>query len=132
LYIGKTRHGYAVASELKAVLACPNVARSIDVTAIAQYLSFDYIIGPRTPFLDVMKLPGGHFATITRSGVELTRYWQPDFDGERRRDSGILESLDTALRESVRRRLAADVPVGLFLSGGLDSTTVGYYMRLFS
>jgi asparagine synthase (glutamine-hydrolysing) len=129
LYIGRVAGGHAIASELKSLLVCPGFDRSIDFAAVEQYLSFDYIIGPRTPFVSAKKLPAGHFALITTAGCEVERYWKPSFEPRIESTQELLGELDTLLDDSVQRRMVADVPVGLFLSGGLDSTTVGYYMR---
>lgn len=126
LYIAAVPGGFAVGSELKALLVHPGVDREIDPEAIAQYLSFDYILAPRSPFRSVQKLPAGHWAAITPRDVRATRYWAPDVRTQTDVDP---EELDQLLSDAVRRRMVADVPIGLFLSGGLDSTTVGHYMR---
>ena len=129
LYVARAGGGYAIASELKSLMAIPEMDRTLDPAALEQYFSFDYIIGPRSPFAAVQKLPAGHFATITSAGYETERYWRPELDPERRRGPESDQELDELLRDAVRRRMVADVPIGLFLSGGLDSTAVGYYMR---
>jgi asparagine synthase (glutamine-hydrolysing) len=129
LYIARTPSGYAIGSELKAILRCPEVDRTLDLVAVEQFLAFDYIIGPRTPFRDVRKLAAGSFARLTTEQCEEQPFWQPSFDRNELSDAELEMSLDELLDDSVRRRMVADVPLGLFLSGGLDSTAVGYYMR---
>ena len=128
LFIARCRGGYALGSELKAVLAAPGVAREVDVVALEQYLTFDYVIGPRTMLAGTSKLPGGHYAELTAESAAVTQYWRPP-TGRRYSARGAVDRLDRLLDAAVGRRLVADVPLGLFLSGGLDSSTVGYYMR---
>lgn len=140
LYVSQCAGGYALGSELKAVLGAPGVAREVDLVALEQYLTFDYVLGPRTMLAGTSKLPGGHYAEITARGAQWTPYWHggdlggeiPDGRRGRRRRPGLdtaVAELDRRLDTAVTRRLMSDVPLGLFLSGGLDSSTVGYYMR---
>jgi asparagine synthase (glutamine-hydrolysing) len=129
LYVARIAKGYAIASELKALLCHPDVSREVDPCALEQYLAFDYVIAPRTMLRNVQKLPAAHYASVTATSYEPTRYWSPEFDPRPRPEEELLEEFDSLLDESVRRRMVADVPIGLFLSGGLDSTTIGYYMR---
>jgi asparagine synthase (glutamine-hydrolysing) len=130
LYIGTFPGGHAFGSELKALLEIEQLSREIDLTALNQYLSYDYVLGPRSIFRDIQKLGGGEYATITSEGIDRGVYWEPAIDDHAEGDDGLLlDELDALLDRAVARRVVADVPVGLFLSGGLDSTTVGYYMR---
>jgi asparagine synthase (glutamine-hydrolysing) len=128
LFIARCAEGYALGSELKAVLQAPGVSREVDLVALEQYLTFDYVIGPRTMFDGTQKLPGGHYAELTHTACEVSAYWRPETE-PRRPAHGAVEELDRLLDDAVQRRLISDVPLGLFLSGGLDSSTVGYYMR---
>jgi len=128
LFIARCAAGYALGSELKTVLAAPGVARRVDLVALEQYVTFDYVVGPRTMLDGTSKLPGGHYAELTARGYQFTQYWRPP-NGRARRSEPASTELDCLLDEAVRRRLMSDVPLGLFLSGGLDSSTVGYYMR---
>src|SRR5439155_6703530 len=100
----------------------------IDPAALADYLAFDYVPAPRTMLAGVQKLPGGHYATITPDGIRVARYWSLSFTHELLSIDEACERLDALLARSVRQRMVADVPVGLFLSGGLDSSTLGYFM----
>ncbi|MBV9803787.1 MAG: asparagine synthase (glutamine-hydrolyzing) [Solirubrobacterales bacterium] len=128
LYIARCRGGYALGSELKATLAGPGVAREVDPIALEQYLTFDYVMGPRSMLAGTTKLPGGHFAEVTPDSLRTTHYWRPSaIDVQPAAGAGA--RLDGLLDHAVERRLMSDVPLGLFLSGGLDSSTVGYYMR---
>ena len=114
-------------SELKAILAHPNLDRSIDPAAIEDYLTFGFIPGQRSIFTKVMKLQAGHFLRIAPSEFRATpkRYWQLSFDHENPASAEQWkERVDAALKESVAAHLVADVPVGAFLSGGLDSSSI--------
>src|SRR5438045_6675604 len=74
-------------------------------------------------------LLASHYDVVTSRTYEVTRYWSSKFIATPVSEQALLEEFDALLDESVRRRMVADVPIGLFLSGGLDSTTVGFYMR---
>ena len=121
--------GYAVASEIKALLRHPNVEREVDPVALEQFLSFDYVIGPRTMLRGVEKLTAGHYAVISAEGMVVRPFWKLAFERRHWNEDEAVARLDELLRRSVELRLLADVPLGLFLSGGLDSTTIAYYMR---
>lgn len=129
LYVAEVQGGFAIASELKAVLALRGASREIDVDALEQYLAFDYVIGPRTMLSGVRKLPAGHWGTIADGRLNVRPYWTPEVGARSIGEVDAMSRLDALLADAVKRRMIADVPVGLFLSGGLDSTTVGYYMR---
>jgi asparagine synthase (glutamine-hydrolysing) len=129
LYVARVRGGFAVASELKALLRYPALHRAIDHRALEQYLDFGYVLAPRTILADVTKLPAGHLATVTARSYDPSPYWTPKFQERDASEDELLEEFDALLDDSVARRMVADVPVGLLLSGGLDSTTIGWYMR---
>jgi asparagine synthase (glutamine-hydrolysing) len=128
LYIGHTGSGYAIASELKALLALRDLDHEIDAIALEQLLSFDYILAPRTILRAAQKLPAGHYGVISRDSCSFTPYWELTFTDAGLGRHEVLERLDRTLDKSVSLRMVADVPVGLFLSGGVDSTAIGYYM----
>jgi asparagine synthase (glutamine-hydrolysing) len=118
-------------SEIKALLAGPSVPRELDEGAIPAYLTFGYVPTPRTFFAGIRSLPPGHVLTFVPGGEpRIERYWEPPLTGAN--GQGSLDvSLDEAaaevrgrLEEAVRRRLVSDVPLGAFLSGGIDSSTV--------
>jgi asparagine synthase (glutamine-hydrolysing) len=116
------------ASEIKGVLAHPAVARELDPAAIPAYLTFGYVPTPGTFFARVRSLPPGHVLTLEKDGEpRIERYWEP----ERPRGNHRGASLDAAASEvrrllarAVERRLIADVPIGAFLSGGIDSSAI--------
>jgi len=127
-YLAKLPQGYAFASELKALLAHPGVDRTIDPVALEQYLSFDFVLSPRSIFKGIRKLPAGHVALLNAESMTEHRYWHLNFSSSDRGEGELIAELDSLLDVSVKERMIADVPVGLLLSGGLDSSTVGYYM----
>src|SRR2546423_1267945 len=112
------------ASELKAFAAHGGVPRELDAESLAQYLAVEYVPAPRSIHRHIFKLPAGHLAVLEESGFRLRRYWElpaPErFDGTvEEAGKGLVERLDAALA----RKRVADVPVGGFLSRGIDSTT---------
>lgn len=116
------------ASELKALRRHPLCARAaFDLAAIGAYLTFDYVPAPRTGFAGLCKLPPAHSLTFDAGTVSVQPYWRipgdasTGFEGSR---EDAVDRLDTLLRRSIERRLIADVPVGVFLSGGIDSALI--------
>ena len=124
-------------SELKALLRHPAVLRRLDPTALSDFLSFLYVPAPKTIFENVRKLPPAHTLTVDAGGLAhgeraaiLRRYWEPRFSPDPPGDERTAcEALRALLTRSVRRRLMADVPLGAFLSGGVDSSTVVALMK---
>ncbi len=121
--------GLAFASELKALLQLDDVDCSLDVAAVAQFLALGYIPAPRTHLAGVSKLRAGEAIVLeSRSDRRTFRYWQPEFVKPNRLQpfskKEAIEVLRDRFREAVRLRLRSDVPVGAFLSGGIDSTLV--------
>src|SRR5262249_7745742 len=115
------------ASEVKALLGHPDVARRLDFVALNQYLTFSNVPEPRTMFEGIRKLPAGHYLTCDEAGtVTVERYWSP-LDGNSwtvPADSReVIDRVRDLVHEAVRKRLMADVPVGALLSGGIDSST---------
>lgn len=118
---------FAFASELKAFHAHPRFAPQLDPCAIEDYFGFGYIPDPRTIYKDVRKLEPGHTLTVRR-GRQLPEprlYWDlPQPDIFLRDEAAVTEELDRRLEEAVRIRLVSEVPLGAFLSGGVDSSAV--------
>ncbi|MCA9131776.1 MAG: asparagine synthase (glutamine-hydrolyzing) [Planctomycetales bacterium] len=113
------------ASEIKSILQVPGVRREVDADALNLYLTYGCVPQPRTMFCGIRKLPPAHFALYRRGQLAIQRYWQPDWNAETNRSvAQIQEELQAELRDSVRLRLRSDVPIGAFLSGGIDSTTI--------
>ncbi|TMH68674.1 MAG: asparagine synthase (glutamine-hydrolyzing) [Betaproteobacteria bacterium] len=114
-----------LASELKALAEAGLVEKHLDPLALYNYFTNSYIMGPRTIFRGVRRLQPGHCLKARASTVVEERYWAPPRPSQHRMDERrIMDEVLAILRESVRLRLVADVPVGLFLSGGVDSSAV--------
>jgi asparagine synthase (glutamine-hydrolysing) len=126
LYYWPTSDGVAFASELRALLTLPGFPRSFDQNAVIDYLAFGYIPDPRCIFAGVHKLPPGHVAQWSESaGLQVTRYWSPTRDEiPAISDGEAIEETQRLLRESVKLHMVSDVPLGAFLSGGVDSSAV--------
>jgi asparagine synthase (glutamine-hydrolysing) len=121
------------ASELRALLAHPRVPRLLDPVALRRYLLHDYFPAPLTPFAGVRKLPAGHYLIAQDGEVVVRPYWDlADHYGNAglvaRSPASLAAELDERMALAVERRRRADVPVGVFLSGGIDSSTVLAYM----
>ena len=115
----------AFASEVKALLELPQVPRELDEEAFEQYLALRYVPGPRTMFRGIRKLPPGHRLVYEAGRVKVERYWDVSFQEETSSsDEECLERFQHLLDESVRLRMIAEVPVGIFLSGGIDSSAI--------
>lgn len=115
------------ASELPALLAHDDLSREIDPRSVEDFFAFGYVPEPRTILRHAYKLPPGHTLSLQRhvAAAGPRRYWDIPFQVERfRREDDVAEELLSRLREAVRIRLIADVPLGAFLSGGVDSSAV--------
>ncbi|MBI2816616.1 MAG: asparagine synthase (glutamine-hydrolyzing) [Acidobacteria bacterium] len=125
IYYYQDSNTFAFASELKSLLELPSVPRELDPEALDIYLSLRYVPGPRTMFKNIFKLQPGHTLVCDKNGVRTSKYWDVPYDPDRRADSATcLEEFQELLEESVRLRLIAEVPLGVFLSGGLDSSSI--------
>ena len=141
LVIARDRHGekpvyYGIfddkliyASEPKALLAHPAVRPELDLDSLRQYLSFDYVPAPHSIYKSISKLPAAHLMTVENGEIRTRRYWNLTFS-----KNGNIPTLEKAtaelrdlLSDSVRMRLVADVPLGVLLSGGVDSSTVAAF-----
>jgi asparagine synthase (glutamine-hydrolysing) len=128
LYYASTRRGTLLfASELKGLLACPTFPRHLDVQAIEDYFAYGYVPDPKTIFSHARKLPPGHTLTVKAGYPEpqLRRYWDVAFDSASHRPLvEVKDELILRLREAVDMRLMSEVPLGAFLSGGVDSSSI--------
>ena len=137
LYWGACGGHFLFASGIKALRAHPAWTAGVDLEALATYLRFGYVPSPRSIYTGISKLDPGTFLTLREGGeAEIQRYWdlreitsstcarQGDLD-----DTEAADQLDDLLRHAVKGRMAADVPLGAFLSGGVDSSTVTALMQ---
>src|SRR4051812_34063484 len=122
--------GVVFGSELKSLIEDPDVPREWRPDAIDAYLTLLYIPAPATIYKGIHKLEPGHVLVAEGGTVRISRYWDLAFtgDGNPAREDEYLEELDSLLAESVALRQIADVPLGAFLSGGIDSSAVAAYM----
>ena len=140
LFLARDRFGikplyYAVigkrmvfASEIKSILRHPGVDRSIDFVALNEYLSFEYVPTPRTIFKSIRRLPPGHTLVFSDRGLEINPYWDLSLAKSERRPPvswrEYQERLRQEIRDAVHKEMVSDVPIGVLLSGGLDSSAV--------
>lgn len=116
---------FIFASEIKAILQHPAVTPDVDEESLYHYLTFLTTPAPRTLFRDIQKIPAGHMLIISRDGtINLKRYWDalPPERAETRSDEEHKAEILRLLRDSIRKRMMSDVPFGVFLSGGVDSS----------
>lgn len=126
LYWTEATGGLLLASEMKGLLAHSGVDRELNLTALDDFLTYLYVPAPKTIFGGIHELPPGHWIEwrLGRGSVRTGRYWDVRFDPSPTPLHEAVETLQDLLQEAVRLRLESDVPLGVFLSGGLDSSTV--------
>lgn len=134
--LGKKPLFYAVqgdvllfASELPALAMAPGWRGEIDLTALESYLSLGYFLAPATVYRGVHKLMPAHWLRVSDGRVDTRQYWDvTEFDTDHRSDAALVDDIDERLRAAVDARLESEVPLGAFLSGGIDSGLVVSYM----
>ncbi|HVG20366.1 MAG TPA: asparagine synthase (glutamine-hydrolyzing), partial [Blastocatellia bacterium] len=114
-------------SEIKSILQHPKVNREVNPEAISDFLSFNYVPDPATAFRGIHKLPPGHTLTFKDSRLTVQSYWDFNYSGRAASESAhderyYVERIRELITESVKLRLISDVPLGAFLSGGIDSS----------
>jgi len=125
LYYARVGALLLFASEIKSLLTSGLIPCDVDPVSLAAYLECQYVPGPRTIFRSVQKLPPGHALVADPLGLRLERYWRPSFDPRPSiRFEEARERLRDLLTDAVRLRLLSEVPLGAFLSGGIDSSIV--------
>ncbi|HEY0003476.1 MAG TPA: asparagine synthase (glutamine-hydrolyzing) [Pyrinomonadaceae bacterium] len=126
LYYTLTPEGtFIFGSELKSLLEHPEARRELDPEALDAYLGFGYVPDPLCIFRGIHKLPAGHYLSFADGRVEVERYWDFVYEPvQERPEEDYLEELRALLEEAVRLRLVSDVPLGAFLSGGIDSSSI--------
>lgn len=132
LFYAQVGETLVFASELKALLEYPGVGRELDLASLKQYFFYGYVPGPRSIWKGIQKLPPGARMTVEAGKIRIERYWQlktflrrPGQPGiAKSEETGVIVEIRNRLREAVASRLVSDVPLGAFLSGGLDSSTL--------
>lgn len=143
LYYAETPDAFLFASEIKALLEFPGVGCELDLKALEQIFTFWVTLPPRTAFRNIKELPPGHSMVVENGHARIYRYWSPTYNPElllAAREKQLTEDLLNLLLDATRIRLRSDVPVGAYLSGGIDSTIttalthaiVGDRLRTFS
>ena len=125
IYVYRDARRIAFASEAKALLALPGISAEIDPAALHSYLNLGYVTAPRSIFRGIRKLPPASMLTVEAGRVEERRYWRmlPTID-RKPSEAEWTERIRARLDEAVRMQMVSDVPIGAFLSGGIDSSTV--------
>ncbi|HJX91734.1 MAG TPA: asparagine synthase (glutamine-hydrolyzing) [Pyrinomonadaceae bacterium] len=124
-YTLTTRGTLVFGSELKSLLQHPDVEREVDPKALDAYFTLGYVPDPLSIFRNVHKLPPGHFLNFSNGEVTVKQYWDFNFEPSAlRSEADYIEELQSLLDESVKLRLISEVPLGAFLSGGIDSSTI--------
>jgi asparagine synthase (glutamine-hydrolysing) len=129
LYYAVVNGRIVLASEIKAIIASGLVDRSLDLTSIDGYLALGYVPPDRTIYREIKTLPPAHYLLWEHGRVTVAPYWQPRFDTRDISLPEAAEQVHTLLRRAIGRQMIADVPVGAFLSGGLDSSTIVAVMQ---
>lgn len=126
VYFHQKSH-FAFASEIKALLQVPEIERKVNATAIHHYLTYQYVPSPDTIFEGIKKLPPAHYLLYDHEGnIRIERYWKLHYNSSHHRVDlqELRDQIRTKLEESVKLRLISDVPLGAFLSGGVDSSLI--------
>jgi len=130
----RTSKAFLFASEIRALLLDPSVQRQVNLPAIYAYLVRLYVPAPQTAFDNIYKLPPAHYLVLENGRLEIKRYWRVDFNQKKSSnfsETEAQEQLWQLLREATRIRLMSEVPLGAFLSGGIDSSAVVGIMSQF-
>jgi asparagine synthase (glutamine-hydrolysing) len=123
LFYARVSGEVVFASELQCLLRHPDVSRELDPAAMSDYLALGYISEPRTPFLAIRRVPAGTYMLFTERGEETVRYWDPaSFTEEKISAADAVAETQRLIEQAVTRQVMSDVPVGVFISGGLDSS----------
>jgi asparagine synthase (glutamine-hydrolysing) len=124
LVYAQTTHGLIFASEIKSLLRHPDITPEVDLVALHHYLTYQYVPSPYTMFRGIHKLPPAHTLVCQQGGTTIERYWELRFRYARLSQQEYMEESLRLLAEATRLRLISDVPLGAFLSGGIDSSAV--------
>ncbi|MDA1196447.1 MAG: asparagine synthase (glutamine-hydrolyzing) [Nanoarchaeota archaeon] len=127
LYYSIKEKKLVFASELKAILLHDHITKDLSKTAFHQFLTFRYTPDEQTLFEDIQKLPPGHHAIYKSGKLTIKEFWNLNITPKK--ENSYASKIDDTLKESVRKRLMSDVPLGVFLSGGLDSTYIVSHMK---
>ena len=124
---------FGFASEIKGLLQIPELEAELDPQSLHQYLTFLWVPDPKTMFRRIMKLPAGHYAILRNGELKIQQYWDLTFPSANHRytrsEDDLAEEVRERFRKSVEAEMVSDVPIGAFLSAGLDSSSIVAMMR---
>jgi asparagine synthase (glutamine-hydrolysing) len=124
LYYFFDKKKFIFGSELKSILKVKDIPKRIDLTALDNFLTFEYIPAPLSIFEDIKKLPPGHTLILKNNSISIQQYWDLRVNGNQSEKKQDEQNLEELLQDAVKIRLMSDVPLGAFLSGGVDSSTI--------
>ncbi|UCH88145.1 MAG: asparagine synthase (glutamine-hydrolyzing) [Thermoplasmata archaeon] len=111
-------------SEIKAILQYPDLNLKLDISALNDFLTFEWVPAPKTIFMEIQKLPPGYILTIRKGKAKIEKYWDLDFKEGGKSEEQYEQEIYQNLKRSVEYRMISDVPLGAFLSGGIDSSAI--------
>ncbi len=124
---------FLFASEIKAILEDHSIKKEINEQALSEFLSLEYVPAPHTMFKNIYKLKPGHYLTLKEKKLTITQYWDiSNKENTRYNEQDWVDTTKELLKDAVEKRMISDVPLGAFLSGGIDSSTVVAIMSSFS
>ncbi len=131
LYYALVNQSLVFGSELKSVLEYPQIKKELDWQSLAKYLIYEYPPAPHTIFKDIYKLGPGEYLVHQNKQIVVKKYWEISFNRhpEELTKQEYISELEKRFEEAIKKRLVADVPLGIFLSGGIDSTSIAYYAQ---
>jgi asparagine synthase (glutamine-hydrolysing) len=130
LYYHQSSTRLAFASEIKSLLADRSIPKAVDTEALGELFTFRFVPAPRTMFKDIKKLPAGHYLLADARGIEIRRFWNAvPVHLANSRENELIERYQDLVQDAVKLQLRSDVPVGLFLSSGVDSSCLLALMR---
>ena len=122
LYYAEIGDTLVLSSELRSILKCPIVTKDIDKKGLAEYFFYGFVPSPNSILKDVKKLPAANFMLVDDNGITVSSYWKPKYDKKIKiNEKEAINLTESYLKQAVEERLVSDVPLGVFLSGGIDS-----------
>lgn len=130
LYYALQNNSFYFASEIKALLSIPSIKRGLDLHALNKYLTFENIPSPHSIIKNIYKLEAGHILIVQNGQIKKDRYWDLPLDLPKLKitEEEAISEIERLFAQAVKRRLLSDVPLGVFLSGGIDSSLVAKFM----
>ena len=116
-------------SEIKSILKHPSFKKKLNINSVKKYFAYEYIPTPHTIFNDLYKLEPATYLIYKDDNIKKKKFWEINFNKNNDTLSIAVNKLDELLDKSVRERLVSDAPLGIFLSGGIDSSVIAYYTK---